>query len=58
MESSSPPGGNAITGGLICRHDPYLQRLERTRDAVEARYDRIARDNRHLEVIKRVSRRV
>jgi hypothetical protein len=49
---------DAITGALICRHDLYLQLLEGPRAAVEARYLSIARDNRHLEVVKRVSRPV
>ncbi len=48
----------AITGALICRHDLYLQLLEGPEAAVEARYGGIARDNRHLEVVRRVSRRV
>ncbi len=49
---------DAITGALICRHDLYLQLLEGPEAAVEARYVRIARDDRHLEVVKRVSRPV
>ncbi len=48
----------AITGALICRHDLYLQLLEGPEAAVEARYHKIARDDRHLEVVKRVSRPV
>ena len=47
---------DAITGALICRHDLYLQLLEGPRAAVEARYSSIARDDRHLDVVKRVSR--
>ncbi len=47
-----------ITGALICRRDLYLQLLEGPREAVEARYRRIARDDRHLEVVQRVSRPV
>jgi len=47
-----------ITGALICRHDLYLQLLEGPQAAVEARYQKIARDDRHLEVVKRVSRPV
>jgi hypothetical protein len=47
-----------ITGALICRHDLYLQLLEGPRAAVEARYESIARDDRHLEVVKRVARPV
>ncbi len=49
---------DAITGALICRHDLYLQLLEGPKDAVEARYRRIVSDNRHVEVVKRVSRPV
>jgi hypothetical protein len=47
-----------ITGALICRNDLYLQLLEGPQAAVEARYEKIARDDRHLEVVKRVSRPV
>ncbi len=49
---------DSITGALICRQDLYLQLLEGPQAAVEARYDSIVRDDRHLEVVKRVSRRV
>ena len=49
---------DAITGALICRNDVYLQLLEGPQAAVEARYGSIARDRRHLEVVKRVSRPV
>ena len=45
---------DGITGALICRHDLYLQLLEGPQASVEARYKSIARDDRHLEVIKRV----
>jgi hypothetical protein len=48
----------AITGALICRHDLYLQLLEGPQAAVETRYMSIGRDNRHVEVVKRVSRTV
>ncbi len=49
---------DAITGALICRHDLYLQLLEGPQAAVEARYDSIASDDRHVDVVKRVSRPV
>ncbi len=49
---------DGITGALICRHDLYLQLLEGPQAAVEARYLSIARDDRHLDVVKRVSRPV
>ena len=49
---------DAITGALICRHDLYLQLLEGPQAAVETRYSSIARDDRHADVVKRVSRPV
>lgn len=49
---------DAITGALICRRDLYLQLLEGPQPAVETRYSSIARDNRHVDVVKRVSRPV
>ena len=49
---------DAITGALICRQDLYLQLLEGPQEAVEARYTSIARDRRHVDVVKRVSRPV
>lgn len=39
-----------ISGALVCRADLYLQLLEGPEALVEATYERIARDNRHLEV--------
>jgi hypothetical protein len=42
---------DGITGSLICREDMYLQLLEGPRAAVSAAYTRIARDNRHGEVM-------
>jgi hypothetical protein len=50
----NPP--NDVTGALICRADLYLQLLEGPEDAVEATFARIARDDRHLEVQRLVSR--
>ena len=43
----NPP--NDITGALICRADMYLQLLEGPKEAVEATYQRITRDDRHVE---------
>ena len=40
-----------ITGALICRADLYLQMLEGPRAAVTAAFDRILRDDRHLDVV-------
>ena len=41
---------DGITGALICREDIYLQWLEGPEDKVRQAVDRIARDDRHLEV--------
>jgi hypothetical protein len=46
----------AITGALICRADLYLQLLEGPREEVESTYAKIIRDDRHCEVVQRVSR--
>ncbi|MGQ0673712.1 MAG: BLUF domain-containing protein [Hyphomicrobium sp.] len=46
---------DAITGSLICREDLYLQLLEGGRDVVNAAFDKIARDDRHMEVVKLVA---
>jgi hypothetical protein len=42
---------DGISGCLICRADFYLQMLEGSRDVVTAAYDRILRDDRHLDVV-------
>ena len=47
-----------ITGALICRRDIYLQLLEGPEAAVEAAFDRIVRDDRHLAVHRLVSETV
>ena len=41
-----------ITGALICRADVYLQLLEGPEAAVDATFARIAKDNRHLDVVR------
>lgn len=41
---------DGITGALICRHDVYLQLLEGERGMVQACFDRISRDDRHVNV--------
>ncbi len=41
---------NDITGGLICRHDLYLQLIEGPPAAIDALFAKIAEDNRHSEV--------
>jgi hypothetical protein len=41
---------DGITGALICRGDLFLQLLEGPQDKVEAAYQRIAKDHRHLEI--------
>ena len=47
---------DGITGALICRGDLYLQLLEGPQEMVDAAYQRIERDRRHIE-IKLLSRR-
>jgi hypothetical protein len=47
-----------ITGALIARSDLYLQLLEGPRDKVEAAYERIRRDDRHVEVKPLLSRSI
>ena len=47
---------DGISGALIARHDLYLQLLEGPRDKVEAAYQRIRRDDRHVEVTRLVER--
>jgi len=44
-----------ITGSLICREDMYLQLLEGPEQEVEATYERIANDDRHIDVTRLVT---
>lgn len=46
---------DGVTGALVCRQDIYLQLLEGPKAQVHAAYQRIKRDDRHLEVKLRVS---
>ena len=39
-----------ITGALICRSDLYLQYLEGPTEAIDETFDKIKRDDRHVEV--------
>ena len=39
-----------VTGALICRADLYLQLLEGPQAAVEETFERIRKDDRHLEI--------
>ncbi len=41
---------DGITGALICRGDLFLQLLEGPEELVDAAYQRIERDRRHLDV--------
>lgn len=56
MDSRMANRRDGITGALICRRDIYFQLLEGPKEAVEAAYERIKRDDRHLEVTLRVER--
>jgi hypothetical protein len=42
---------DGITGALICRDDIFLQLLEGPTVLVQAAYNRIERDDRHIEVV-------
>jgi hypothetical protein len=46
---------DGVTGALICRRDVYLQLVEGPEPAVRAAYARIARDDRHLDVVLHVA---
>ena len=41
---------DGISGALICRDDIYLQLLEGPETAVRTAFERIARDDRHLDI--------
>ncbi len=49
---------DGITGALIVRHDLFLQLLEGPAEAVDAAYQRISRDDRHIEVRQLTRREV
>jgi hypothetical protein len=49
---------DGVTGALVCRHDLFLQLLEGPARTVEATYDRIRRDDRHVDARRLVRRRV
>jgi Sensors of blue-light using FAD len=49
---------DGITGALICRDDLFLQLLEGPEKAVEATYNRIRADDRHIEVRPLVRRKI
>lgn len=46
---------DGITGALVCRHDIYIQLLEGPEEKVDAAFARIARDDRHVNMIELVS---
>ncbi len=41
---------DSVTGALICRRDVFLQLLEGTKEIVSNTYERIRRDDRHVDV--------
>lgn len=43
---------DGITGSLICRADLYLQLLEGPEAEVEATFERITKDDRHVDVTR------
>ena len=58
MDARRANARDDITGALIARHDLYLQLLEGPRDKVEAAYQRIRRDDRHVEVTRLLERQI
>ncbi|WP_297768845.1 BLUF domain-containing protein [uncultured Roseovarius sp.] len=54
MDARRANARDDITGALIARHDLYLQLLEGPPDKVEAAYQRIRHDDRHVEVTRLV----
>ena len=50
MEARRCNARDNITGALIAREDLYLQMLEGPEEAVDATFNRIKKDDRHLEV--------
>ncbi|MEL7106290.1 MAG: BLUF domain-containing protein [Pseudomonadota bacterium] len=46
---------DGVTGALICRNDIYLQLLEGPKDVVSATLDRIAKDDRHTDVVLHIN---
>lgn len=49
---------DGITGALVCRRDVYLQLLEGPDTKVHATYERIRRDDRHIDPRQLVNRAV
>ena len=58
MDARRANARDDITGALIAPHDLYLQLLEGPRDKVEAAYQRIRHDDRHVEVTRLVERTI
>ncbi|MGL4404704.1 MAG: BLUF domain-containing protein [Notoacmeibacter sp.] len=56
MKSRRNNARNDVTGALICRADLYLQWLEGPQDKVEYTYTKILKDDRHLDVVLRLTR--
>ena len=56
MRSRRNNSRDDITGALICRADLYLQWLEGPQTAVEATYAKIIKDDRHLDIVRRITR--
>ncbi len=55
MKSRRNNARDNITGALICRADLYLQWLEGPQIAVEAAYAKILKDDRHLDIVRRMT---
>jgi len=49
---------DGVTGALICRQDVFLQLLEGPEPQVRAAFERIGRDDRHVDVVVHVREHV
>ena len=58
LDARSCNGRDDITGALIARGDLYLQLLEGPKDKVEACFDRIRNDDRHVDVTRLMTRTI
>jgi hypothetical protein len=49
---------DGVTGALVCRNDIYLQLLEGPESLIVDTYNRIRRDDRHVEMKQLISERI
>lgn len=56
MHARAHNAAHDLTGTLICRSDLYLQLIEGPEDTVLSLYEKIAKDDRHANIVKLVQR--